>query len=94
MARHIDGAIAERSRTQLGLIQRTQALDLGLTEAQLRRRVSSGALEVAQPRVLRVGGAPITWEQHLVAGLLGLGDDAVVSHMSAAARTASSTQER
>lgn len=36
-------------------------------------------------RVLRIVGAPSTWEQQLMAGLLGLGDSAVVSRRAAAA---------
>ena len=35
--------------------------------------------------MLRVAGAPVSWEQRLLAGLLGLGPDAVVSHVAAAA---------
>lgn len=85
MARHLHGAIAERSRTQLGLIHRDQLLKLGLSPHQIQRRARSGVFEPVEPNVYRVGGAPTTWEQLLLAGVLGLGPDAVVSHRSAAA---------
>ncbi|MEO7428767.1 MAG: DUF559 domain-containing protein [Acidimicrobiales bacterium] len=85
MARHLLGTIAERSRTQLGLLHRDHVLELGGTLHQLRHLVDVGALERIEPDVLRVAGMPVTWEQLLLAGLLGLGADAVVSHVAAAA---------
>jgi very-short-patch-repair endonuclease len=85
MARHLDGTIAERSRKQLGLLHTDQALQLGTTPHQLRGLIEAGFLERVEPGVLRVAGAPVTWEQRLLAGLLGLGPDAVVSHAAAAA---------
>lgn len=85
MARHIHGTIAERSRSQLGLLHREQILQLGGTPSQLRQLVDTGAFERIEPGVMRLRGAPITWEQNLLAGLLGLGSDATVSHMAAAA---------
>lgn len=84
MARHINGTIAERSRTQLGLITTLQARNVA-SQSQIRHLIDSGALERLEPRVLRVAGAPTSWEQMLHAGILGLGADAVVSHRSAAA---------
>jgi hypothetical protein len=85
MSRHLYGAIAERSRNQLGLIHRDQVLELGIGEKRLERLVRAGALERIEPSVLRVGGAPVSWEQLLLAGQLGLGPEAVVSHRAAAA---------
>jgi hypothetical protein len=83
MVRHVNGTIAERSRSQLGLLTRQQLRELGLTDRQVRYAVHTGALEPLEPGVLRVGGAPGSWEQQLAAGLLGLGGDAVVSHLAA-----------
>lgn len=85
MVRHLHGAIAERSRTQFGLIHRDQVLRMGASIHQLRHLVEGGALEAIEPRVLRVAGTPTSWEQQLFAGLLGLGPTAVVSHVAAAA---------
>lgn len=85
MARHLLGTIAERSRSQLGLLHHDQILRLGGTDHQIRHLVEAGALERVEPSVLRIAGAPVSWEQLLLAGLLGLGSDAVVSHVAAAA---------
>ena len=85
MARHLIGTIAERSRSQLGLLHRDQVLRLGGTDHQIRHLVEVGALERLEPSVLRIAGAPVSWEQLLLAGLLGLGSHAVVSHVAAAA---------
>ncbi|CAN5511874.1 hypothetical protein BH23ACT3_BH23ACT3_18480 [soil metagenome] len=43
-----------------------------------------GLLELVTPGVWRVAGVPETWEQQLRAGLMYLGDEAVVSHEAAA----------
>lgn len=85
MVRHLIGTIAERSRSQLGLIHHDQVAHLGGTPHQVRHLVEVGALERIEPGVLRLTGAPVTWEQRLLAGVLGLGPDAVVSHVAAAA---------
>jgi very-short-patch-repair endonuclease len=85
MVRHLHGAIAERSRTQLGLITRAQVLELGCTEHRLWHLLDIGALERIEPGVFRIGGAPVSWRQRLLAGLLGLGPDAHISHLAAAA---------
>jgi hypothetical protein len=70
---------------QLGCLTIDQALRCGMTADQLRHRVRLGRLERLGPRVLRIGGSAPTWEQTLMAGLLDLGDDAVVSYLAAAA---------
>lgn len=85
MVQHHLGAIAERSRSQLGLLHHDQAADLGATPHQIRRLVAVGLLERVEPGVLRLVGAPVTWEQQLLAGTLGLGPHAAVSHAAAAA---------
>ena len=85
MARHLHGTIAERSRSQLGLITHDQILELGFTPRQVRHAISAGTLERVEPGVLRIAGSPITWEQKLHAGLLGLGPASLVSHIAAAA---------
>jgi Protein of unknown function (DUF559) len=63
----------------------TQAHACGLTTSQIRRRVERGLLERVGHQVLRVVGAPRTWRQDLMAGLLDLGTHAVVSGRAAAA---------
>ena len=70
---------------QHACLTHAQARSCGLTDPQVRHRVRNGSLERVGSRVLRVVGAPSTWEQQLMAGLLDLGDAAVVSLRSAAA---------
>jgi very-short-patch-repair endonuclease len=75
--------VAKRAAAQHGLITYHQAVELGLPEDTLRRWCEGGRLERVQPRVYRVAGAPVTWEQRLLAGVLSTGG--VASHRSAAA---------
>ena len=58
--------------------------EIRATKPQVRRWVRDGRLVKVAPRVWRVAGAPVTWHQRLLAGLLSLGCDACVSHESAA----------
>jgi very-short-patch-repair endonuclease len=62
-----------------------QALQAGLTVAQIHGRLRRGLFERLGVGVLRIAGSPLTWEQRLSAGLLDLGADALVSHRAAAA---------
>jgi len=54
MARHTYGAIAERSRKQLGLIVRAQLRQLGVSRHQEQNLVDIGILQRVEPRVLCV----------------------------------------
>jgi very-short-patch-repair endonuclease len=58
---------------------------LGLASSTIDRRLSSGAWERLFPGVYRMGGAPPSWRQQLMAARLAMGEGAVVSHRSAAA---------
>ena len=58
--------------------------EIRATKQQVRRWVRDGRVVKVAPRVWRVAGAPVTWHQRLLAGLLSLGSDACVSHESAA----------
>lgn len=62
-----------------------QARACGLTDPQIRHRIRNGTFERVGSRVLRLVGAPATWEQQLMAGVLDLGDAAVVSRRASAA---------
>jgi very-short-patch-repair endonuclease len=62
-----------------------QAIACGLTPGQIRHRFRTGRWERVGSRSFRVTGAPATWEQQLMLGLLDLGHDAVVSMRAAAA---------
>ena len=70
--------------TQHGVVGRMQLDDLHVTKAQLGHWVRSGRLGRVAPRVWRVAGAPVTWEQRLHVGLLALGRMSWVSHDAAA----------
>ena len=48
------------------------------------RRIESGRLAVVHPTVYRVGGAPTSWEQRILAACLWAGEGAVASHRCAA----------
>ena len=56
-----------------------------LTDEQLRRRLRQRRLEPVRIGVYRVGGAPQTWHQDLMAACLAAGSDSRVSFRAAAA---------
>ncbi|MCB0972903.1 MAG: type IV toxin-antitoxin system AbiEi family antitoxin domain-containing protein [Acidimicrobiales bacterium] len=76
--------LVERARAQHGLITRSQALDLGLTDRRIATRISSGAWERVRAGVYLVGAAPRTWEQRVHAATLAAGPDALASYRTAA----------
>jgi hypothetical protein len=78
------GRIAERARTQLGLITVEQLDDLGITRHQRAGMVRSGAWERRGRRVLADSAAPRTIEQELLARVLDAGRAAAVTRASAA----------
>jgi hypothetical protein len=72
------------SRQQHGLVTRPQLL-LTLTGRQVDRAVTSGQLEVLSPGVYRLGGAPRSREQAVMAACLAGGETARASFKCAAA---------
>jgi hypothetical protein len=80
-----DRTLQELAARQYGCVTFAQAHDCGLTRSQLTRRLERGLLEHVGNQVLRVVGAPQTWRQALMAGLLDLGPGVVVSGRAAAA---------
>src|SRR5829696_8942337 len=82
---HLDARIAEVAVRQLGLITMDQFTAAGGTPDSLRARIRRRTVTRVGPRVYRIAGVPTTWTAELLAGLLSLGDHAVVSHRSAAA---------
>jgi hypothetical protein len=69
---------------QWGQVARWQVLGLGWTYRMIHRRVSSGEWREVQPGVYLVGGAPSSWYQRLMAGVLAAGPQAAVSQLAAA----------
>jgi very-short-patch-repair endonuclease len=78
-----DRASAERASNQRGAIERSEAIDAGHTRASLQHRVDTGRYDRVQPRVYRVAGAPVTYEQRLLEACKSTGG--VASHRAAAA---------
>lgn len=70
---------------QQGLITRSQARELGVTDAQLRSRVSSGFLLATGPNAFRLVGAPTEALDQLRALVLDIGGDVVACRATAAA---------
>jgi hypothetical protein len=58
---------------QLGTFSRAQALDVGLSNRQLRRRVQSGILDQIGPNAFRFAGSPPTPRSQLNALMLDVG---------------------
>ena len=70
---------------QLGTFSRAQALDAGLSNRQLRRRVQSGILDQIGPHSFRFAGAPPTPRSQLYELLLDVGAPVWVAGPSALA---------
>ena len=69
---------------QHGLITVGQAVDVGLSQDQIDRRVRTGRWRRARRGVFALAGTRDTWHQALLAVILRAGDGAVASHLSAA----------
>src|SRR5262249_10605206 len=83
MADSLSAALALAQR-QHGVVRRAQVFGAGVHRRTIDRLVQSGRWEIISRGVYRVVGAPRTWEQRALALVLAAGDDAVVSHRSAA----------
>lgn len=71
---------------QHGLLSRRQALDLGLTSAEIRELIDTGSLIRVLPKVYRAAAAPQAWRQPLMAACLwGAKAGAAIFGRSAAA---------
>jgi very-short-patch-repair endonuclease len=80
-----DAACARLASRQFGVLSRAQALEAGMTETMIWKRISSGIWEAVLPSVYRLGGAPITQLQQLMAAHLYAGPWSIVFGRSAAA---------
>lgn len=77
--------LIEFMNSQMGLITRHQAIELGLSRGAIRHRVENGEWERIFPGVFRSTLTPRSWVQTLKAACLLAGHEAVASHKSAAA---------
>ena len=77
--------ILELAARQHSVIGREQMLAYGMTRGQIDARVRRKRLEPAGRGVYRVPGSVTSWEQRLMAAVLGAGIGAAASRLSAAA---------
>ena len=77
MARDLDGTIAERSRTMLGLVTGSTLDAIGISRQQRRTLIATGVLVPLGGGVLRHAAHPLTWHQTALAGVLAAGAGAV-----------------
>jgi hypothetical protein len=69
---------------QLGVVSYRQCQELGFTSRFLKRRVETGAWLRVHQGVYKLSGSKPTVEQREIAALLAAGEEAVLSHHSAA----------
>jgi very-short-patch-repair endonuclease len=81
----IDDAIHGLAARQHGLVARRQLLALGLGEDAVNHRLRSGRLMRVDRGVYALGHRELRREGHVLGAVLAAGEDAVVSHRSAAA---------
>jgi Protein of unknown function (DUF559) len=80
----LDRLFAVLAAHQEGVASLRQAHLLGFSRSAIDHRRRSGRWQLALPSVVHMNGAPDTWESRLMAGVLRLGERAVVSHHAAA----------
>jgi very-short-patch-repair endonuclease len=80
-----DLRVARIATKQHGLVTTTQLRAAGLYRSAVSRRVMAGRLHRLHRGVYAVGHRRLSFEGHCLAAVLACGDDAVLSHRSAAA---------
>lgn len=75
--------LRSRAESQHGVISRAQAHSLGITDRVWYRLQASGVLRPVQKGVAVLVGHPETRSQRMMAAVLSIGDQAIVSHRSA-----------
>ena len=76
--------LARIARGQLGLFTNRQAIEAGFRPRQLGHRVAAGLLEHLGQTVYGLPGHEPSWERTLLASVLAVGPEAIVSHLTAA----------
>lgn len=82
--RKLDQGIARASSSQHGVFTRAQAFACGGTANTIRRRIRTGRWERLYPKVYRLAGTPVTWQQRAIAATFHLGSDVALSFRAAA----------
>ena len=75
----------ELAQRQHGVIARRQLLSLGFNAREIEHRVARGRLHTVMRGVYAVGWPRLTLKRRWMAGVLACGEEAVLSHRSAAA---------
>ena len=76
--------LAELAASQFGIVSRKQLLALTLAPATIAKLIAEGRLHRIHPGVYAVGHIALTRTPHLVAALFWAGDEAALSHLTAA----------
>src|SRR4051812_21441306 len=84
VSRHRDQVVAELAAAQHGVVERGQLRALGLTDRQITRSVAAGRLHPLYRGVYAVGHPLVSRKGRYMAAVLAAGEDAVLSHRSAA----------
>jgi hypothetical protein len=84
-ARELDRTIAALAARQHGVVSRDQLFRLGMGRGAIERRIQRSRLHPIHRGVYAVGHPQISREGHWMAAVLACGEDAVLSHRSAAA---------
>ena len=74
---------AQRAASHHGVVDRTWLLTAGIPRGQLQRWLEEERLQKVHRGVYRLAGAPMTWEQQMLAAVLGAGPGSAASHRSA-----------
>jgi very-short-patch-repair endonuclease len=80
-----DRALADLATRQHGVISRRQLIDLGLQRGAIAHRVKQGRLHPIHRGVYSLGHRRLTQRGHWIAAVLACGEEALLSHRSAAA---------
>lgn len=79
------GVYHELAATQHGVVTRRQLLDLGMSSSAIDRAIAAGKLLVLKPGAYGAAGSSDMWERRAMVVQLSAGEDAVLSHLAAAA---------
>lgn len=78
-----DRSINRLASRQHGLVTRQQALECGAPRAGIEWKLDQGQWLIVRPAVCALAGAPVTWEQAVLAACLAGGPAAFASHHTA-----------
>ena len=71
-------------RTQFWIVSRRQLISRGFTPSAIKHLRNTGVLVSVLPCVYRISTGPVTWEQRPMGVSLWAGDEAAISHLTAA----------